>query len=258
MRLALIVEYEGTRFHGFQYQTNASSIQEELERAIERFTGEKTRVRGAGRTDAGVHAKGQVVAFDTDTARETVAWTRGLNSYLPHDIAVGAAFRVPEDFDPRRQAISRRYKYRILNRSAPSPLLRRTTHQVTEPLDVEAMHQAARLLLGQHDFARFCGPVEAGAGGTVREIYEASVDRVSDIVTLNLVGNAFLPHQVRRMAGALVDLGRRRLSKGEFQRMIDAEENVRIAHSLPAQGLCLMEVRYTDFPPKAGETDDDE
>ena len=257
MRLALIVEYEGTSYHGFQYQLNAPSIQEELESAISRLTGERVRVTGAGRTDAGVHAQGQVVAFDTGARHSAGTFVRALNSHLPDEIAVRAAHRVREEFDPRRHALGRRYRYTILNRPAPSPLLRRTACLVAETLNVGNMETAAKLLVGKHDFARFSGPLEDG-GSTVRQIFEASVSRAGDLVTFDVKGNAFLPHQVRRTAGSLVDIGREKLSLDEFRGMIDGGDTQAVAHSMPAQGLCLMEVTYADFPPVVGEPDDNE
>ena len=258
MPMALIVEYEGTNYHGFQYQANASSIQEELERAIAHFTGERVRVKGAGRTDAGVHAKGQVIAFDTGSTHSSDTFARALNSLLPDDIAVRAAHRVNGGFDPRRQALSRRYRYTILNSPTPSPFSRRTVCMVTEPLNVRKMQKAAKLMIGRHDFARFCGPLEDGRSSTVRHIYEASVKNRNRLVTFDVEGNAFLPHQVRRMAGALVDIGRGKLSLDELKCMIDGGTTEAVARPLPAPGLCLMEVTYFDFPPKVGESDGNE
>ncbi len=257
MRLALIVEYEGTNYSGFQYQANAPSIQAELERAITRLTGESVRVKGAGRTDAGVHAKGQVVAFDTASGHTPETFVRAVNFYLPEDIAVKAAYRVNEGFDPRRHAVSRRYRYTIVNSQTPSPLMRRWACLIAEPLNVEAMRGAARLFEGEHDFARFSGPLaRPGASHvvslwnpTVRFVFEASVSRSGEKLAFDVAGNAFLPHQVRRMAGALVELGRGRLSPGDLMSMLDGGDAETIAPSLPPQGLCLLEVRYADFPP---------
>ena len=254
MRLALIVEYEGTNYHGFQYQTNAPSIQEELEKAIASLTGEQVRVKGAGRTDAGVHAKGQVVAFDTSSTHEPDTFVRALNSYLPDDIAVRAAHKTANGFDPRRHALRRRYMYTVLNTSAPSPLTRRTAYQVREPLNDMMMDEAAGFLVGIHDYVRFSGPLEGRRGGTVRETYEAGVRRTHETVVFDVVASSFLPQQVRRIAGALVDVGRGRLSLDEYSIMVEGALGQAVAHTLPPQGLCLMEVTYSDFPPVVGET----
>ena len=258
MRLALIVEYEGTNYHGFQYQVNAPSIQEELEKAIAKITGERLRVKAAGRTDTGVHAKGQVVAFDTTSTHSPGTFVQALNFHLPEDIAVRATYQVGEGFDPRRDALSRRYRYTVLNSPTSSPLMRRTACQVAEPLDVGKMDKAASLLVGTHDFADFAGPMEEDGAITVRHIYGASVHKVGELLTFDVVGNAFLRRQVRRMAGALVDVGRSQLSLDEFRLMIVAGNGEAVAPSLPPQGLCLMEVSYADFPSKVGDQDGNE
>ena len=248
MRLALVIEYDGTSYHGFQYQVNALSIQEELEKALEKFTGEQVRLKAAGRTDAGVHAKGQVVAFDTESSHSTDTVVRALNFYLPEAIAVGAACRVSEDFDPRRDAVSRRYRYTILNGATRSPLMRRTACLVAEPLNVGRMRRAARLYKGEHDFRRFAAPLDGTASGTVRRIYESSLHEKGDLVAFDVEGSSFLPRQVRRMAGALLDVGRGAMSLAELRSMIDGRDNKPVARALPPHGLCLVKVTYPDFP----------
>ncbi len=258
MRMALIVEYEGTNYHGFQYQANAPSVQAELEKAIARLTGEKLRVKAAGRTDAGVHAKGQVVAFDTLAQHTADTFVKALNFYLPEDIAVRAAYRVADDFDPRRKALSRRYRYTVLNSATPSPLLRRTTCLVKEPLRVGRMRMAARLFLGSHDFRAFSGPLGGRKTSTVRRVYDVVVRARGELVTCEVEGNAFLPQQVRRMVGALVELGRGRLSLDDLKAMIEGGKVEGAAITLPPHGLCLLKVTYPDFPPEVGELDDDQ
>ena len=255
MRLALVVEYDGTAYHGFQYQTSASTIQEELEKAISHFTAEMVRVAGAGRTDAGVHARAQVVAFDTESENLPCTFVRALNFYLPNDIAVKAAYSTGEDFDPRRMALSRRYRYSILNGPTPSPLARRGSCLVTERLSIPKMRRAARLLEGTHDFARFAGPLEDESASTVRDIYEVKVGKTGETVTIDIEGSSFLPRQVRRMAGALVDVGKGKLSREELKSILDRGGGKAVAHALPPHGLCLVGVTYADFPPKIGEVD---
>ena len=252
MRLALIVEYDGTAYSGYQYQDNAPSIQEELEKAITRLTRENTRVSGAGRTDAGVHALGQVVAFDTEADYPPETFVKALNHHLPDDIAVKEAHRVEPGFDPRRMALSRRYVYSLYAGSTRSPLSRRTAYRVGEGLKLERMRRAARHLVGVHDFAGFAGPLERPDAGTVREMFDARVRSKGDDITMEFVGNAFLPHQVRRMAGALVDVGFGRLSPSEVMAMVDRRPGAAVARSLPPHGLCLSRVEYANFPPKAG------
>ena len=258
MRLALIVEYEGTFYHGFQYQVNASSIQGELEKAISRLTGEKVRVKGAGRTDSGVHAKGQVVAFDTSSTYEPYTVVKALNYYLPNEVAVRAGYRVHLSFDPRRDATGRTYKYTLHNSPTPSPLRRKTVCLVKRKLNVAKMNEAAQLFVGRHDFRNFSGSLTDGDVSTVRYIYEATVRRADDVITFDVEGSSFLPRQVRRMTGALVDIGKDELSMEDFRLLIDGRYTEAVAHSLPSKGLCLMKVTYDDFPPKGGESDDNE
>jgi tRNA pseudouridine38-40 synthase len=251
MRLALIVEYDGTRYHGFQQQSNVSTIQEVLEKSIADLTGEAARVRAAGRTDAGVHALGQVVAFDTEADHPPDTFVRALNFHLPSDVAVKAAHRVDASFDPRRDALSRRYVYTILNSPAPSPLLRATTLQVREHLRICAMDQAAQLLVGTRDFARFSAPLERGS--TVRRILSAAVNRSGELVRFDVEGSSFLPHQVRRMAGLLLEVGKGTLSVSGFEETMEGASNGVVAHSLSPKGLCLVSVSYAGFPPTDGE-----
>ena len=258
MRLALTIEYEGTRYHGFQYQVDAPTIQGELERVIEKLTGVSVRVKGAGRTDAGVHAEAQVVAFDTDSAHSTETFVSALNHYLPADVAVRAAYVVAQDFDPRRHARSRIYRYSILNSRTPSPLARRFTCHIRDALDIERMRSAAALFIGEHDFRRFTAPLPDGKTSSVRAIYEAKIEPHGNVITLYVRGNAFLQHQVRRMTGALVDIGRGRLSTDDLREMIDNGVTDKVAHSLPAHGLCLVRVEYANYPPSAADADFDE
>jgi tRNA pseudouridine38-40 synthase len=248
--MALIVEYDGASYHGFQYQANASSIQEEIEKSIAALTGESVRIRAAGRTDAGVHAEGQVVAFDTSWARDTATTMRALNHYLPEDIAVKAAFRVGESFDPRRSARSRLYRYNMLRRPVRSPLRRRSAWLLTERVNLARMRDAARLFEGEHDFVNFAGPLQDEGASTVRRICSASLRERGDLVEFEVEGNAFLPHQMRRMAGALVNVGKGKTPVSDLEAMIDGRPAAPPAPALPPHGLCLVEVKYADFPPR--------
>ncbi len=249
MRLALVVEYEGTVYSGFQYQPNAPSIQEELEKAVAKLTREKVRVSGAGRTDAGVHARGQVVAFDTSAPYGPDQFVSALNHHLPADIAVRDAYEVHDTFDPRRMAKSRRYAYTILRAAVRSPLRRLNTYRISSSLDVGEMREAARRFVGVHDFGRFSGPLESPEASTVREIFDTGVRELGDRIEFHVEGNAFLPHQVRRMAGSLVDVGLGRLTITDVEKMVEGVETMATARSLPARGLCLEEVKYAGFPP---------
>ena len=248
-RIALVIEYDGTGYAGFQRQANAPSIQEELENAIESLTTVRAMVRGAGRTDAGVHALAQVGVFDTQSTLPTERVVAGLNHYLEERIAVRAAYDVPLSFDPRRHARARVYRYRLLEGGAPSPLRRGVTHRVARRLDAEAMSLAAAGLVGEHDFRAFSGPQPAGRS-FVRRMTRAEVFREADELVVELEANAFLPQQVRRTAGALVDVGLGRLTMSAFEQMIESGAQGAAENVLPARGLTLQEVRYAGFPPE--------
>ncbi len=253
MRIALIVEYEGTGYSGLQYQANAPSIQEELEKAIERLTGENVRITASGRTDAGVHARGQVVSFLTESRHPPYTFLRALNHYLPEQIAVCAAYRVGDGFNPRRDALSRVYAYTLYVSAVRAPLVRRTTYRVGGPLDADRMRRGAELFEGEHDFAQFAGPLQEPGASTVRRIIGTAVRSCGNMVMIEIEGNAFLPHMVRRMAGALVDIGLGKMSMEDLEAMIDRRPGAQISRALPARGLSLERVRYAGFPPEDGE-----
>ncbi|MBI2171216.1 MAG: tRNA pseudouridine(38-40) synthase TruA [Chloroflexi bacterium] len=257
--IALVVEYDGTGYSGFQLQRNATSIQGELERAVAGLTQEPTRMRGAGRTDAGVHARGQVVAFLTTTALPCETIVKGVNSFLPMGIAVQKAYDVPLGFDPRRHARSRVYRYTILRRDRPSPLNERYAHRVAVGLDVEAMKMALALLHGSHDFAALGGSTGPGRS-TVREVFSARLWQEDELLHIEIEANAFLPHQMRRTAGMLASVGAKRLSLEGVKAILEGHagpEHRKLMPTLPPQGLCLMEVRYKDFPPHEREANKD-
>lgn len=255
MRLALIVEYDGTQYHGFQYQVNAPTIQEEIEKAIEGLTGENIRIRGAGRTDAGVHAKGQVVAFDTSAYYSSIIVRDALNYYLPNDIAIDQAYEVDGRFDPRRDALSRIYRYTVLNQKTRSPLHERYAAFITDKLDIESMCVAADIMLGTHDFRMFSSPLKDKTASTIRRMDRLSLSQIDNVLTFDIEGSAFLPHQVRRMVGCLVDVGRQRLHLGNVRQLLNIDTNTTaVANTLDARGLCLIAVKYQNFPAGIGET----
>ena len=248
-RIALLLEYDGARYRGFQWQPDAPTIQSALESAIENTTGERVRVAGAGRTDSGVHARGQVAAFLTrsDIPAETLG--KALNHHLPDDISVHRATDADLGFDPRRDAVSRRYRYSIFNGPTPSPLLQRHTCHVRSDLDATSMDQAARHLVGVHDFASFAKVPEVPGASTVRQVTEAAVSRKGQVVTMDMEGNAFLTHQVRRTAGALVEVGLGRMSLEEFESLVDHPTPGAAGPTLSPSGLCLESVRYSVSDP---------
>ncbi len=245
-RLALLVEYDGTGFGGSQYQRNAGTIQDALERALSSLTGEPIRVALAGRTDAGVHAKGQVAAFTAATGHAAEMFPRALNHYLPARVAVRAARDVHPGFDPRRHATGRWYRYSIRNSGQRPALLRDFVWQVPELLDAGAMSDAAGRLVGSHDFAAFTQPSLAGRQSTRRRMTRAEVRRCGGSVVIDLEANAFLRRQVRRIVGMLAQVGRGKLSAAEFGALLGEAGPGAAAIVAPARGLCLMKVRYED------------
>ncbi len=250
-RLALVIEYDGTAYNGFQLQFATPTIQGQLERAILSLTSERVRVIGAGRTDAGVHARGQVVSFATASRLEPETFIDGLNHYLPEDIAVRAARVVADSFDARRMARSRQYRYTIINRAMRSPLAERFACRVEDSLDVAAMDQACRTIVGVHDLASFASGLAGEKMRTLRTVHSATVTRDAvvlwddDLISINVTANAFLRHQMRSLAGCLVAIGRGRMTLDQFREVVTARQPGLAGPVLPAHGLCLIRVDYT-------------
>ena len=242
-RIALLLEYQGTAYAGSQLQANAPTVQGAVEAALRTLTGEHARLALAGRTDAGVHAKGQVASFLTARGYPLQAFVEGLNAHLPADIAVLAAAEVPVAFDVRRQARRRWYRYTVLLRPARPALLRHFAWHLRGPLDVEAMARAAPLFEGEHDFASFTRPELAGRR-TLRLVQRCRLQRRGPLLLLDMEANAFLPQQVRRTMGALVELGRGRLSWDELEGLLAHPRPGAAPWAAPPHGLCLMRVYY--------------
>lgn len=242
-RILLTVSYDGTQYSGWQYQENAPSVQDALEKALQQAVGKFTRVTGASRTDAGVHALGQRVHFDTDATIPPEKYPFVLNRFLPPDIRVWEARQVAPTFHARYQAEGKWYTYRIHNAPHASAIYRNLTWHVPLPLDAEKMHRAAQRLLGTHDFAAF-----AAAGGsaktTVRTIDSVSVERQGDMITLKIHGNAFLYNMVRIIAGTLVYIGQDKLDEACITRAIESGSRLELGVTAPAAGLELTRVEY--------------
>lgn len=243
-RVVLILEYDGTRYHGFQWQANLPTVQEEIEKALRKLTGEKTRVKAASRTDAGVHARGQVVSFGTVSSHPLGTFVSGLNYYLPGDIAVKVAYKVGDSFNARHQAVSREYDYYILNSPVRSPLRDGFSYRVAGQLDTELMNQACRVLTGEHDFASFISGIGAEVKSTVRRVYRAEMKKAGEMAVFNMVANSFLPHQVRNTVGALIRVGLSKMSVTEFVNVMEAEKPGQAGPAAPACGLFLTRVNY--------------
>ena len=244
--LALVVEYDGTGYHGFQRQTSLPTIAGELDRALTALCGHEINVVGAGRTDAGVHATGQVVSFETgaDVALERIPVA--LSSMLRDArIAVVRAVERPSGFSARHDALSRTYLYRILNRLAPSPLHDHRAFFVRSPLDVEKMATAGRALVGEHDFTSFCAQLPE-RGRPVRTIERLEIERRGDFVDLEGTADSFLHQMVRVIAGTLVEIGRGKRAPEDIASILAARDRNAAGVTAPAHGLYLTHVRYAD------------
>lgn len=242
-RFKLIVEYDGSDYHGWQIQPNGPTIQETLEAAVARFCGESVRVNAAGRTDAGVHAAGQVVAFTLQAPRAPEVVLRALNALTPRDISITTAEAVPENFDPRRAARSRTYVYRIWNAPWPSPFWRRYAWHLPRPLDVDAMQTAARALLGEHDFSAFQA-ADCDAENPVRRVLRSEFTHRDALLTYTIEATAFLRHMVRSIIGTLVEVGNGAREPAELPRLLASRDRDQAGPTAPACGLCLQRVDY--------------
>ncbi len=244
MRWKLTLEYEGTGFCGWQKQAEVLSVQQVLEESLRQFTGESVTLHAAGRTDAGVHARGQVahVDLEKDVAADTVR--DALNHYArPHKVSVMEAVAVDPSFHARFSAVARHYRYRIINRKAPLALETDRAWHVVKPLDVQAMHTAAQLLIGHHDFSTFrATPCQAASA--LRTLDEVSVTQEGDVITLATRARSFLYHQVRNMVGSLVLVGTGRWSVDAFAKAFHAADRTQGGPTAPAHGLYFWSVDY--------------
>jgi len=243
-KIALILEYDGTLYHGLQLQAHLPTIQGEIEEALWKLTGERTRVLAAGRTDAGVHARAQVVSFKTGAGHSLKTFIKGLNYYLPSDIAVTGAHRASESFSARRSAVGREYEYHIFNSPTRSPLREGFSYRVTGHLNIDAMKRVCQVLVGEHDFASFISGIGIQVKSTVRRVYRADMREDGKLLIFNMVANSFLPHQVRNTVGALIRVGLGKMSGDEFCNMMEARKPGLAGPTAPACGLYLVRVNY--------------
>lgn len=245
MNVALGIEYDGGPFSGYQYQSNAPSVQAVLQTALSQIAARPVRISAAGRTDAGVHATGQVVSFQTRAQRPLSAWLRGTNSLTPPQVKVRWAEPVDEAFHARYSAAARRYQYLFHESAVASPLL---AGQVclTGTLDAAAMHRSAQALVGEHDFSAFRG---AGCQSLSvhRCVHRIAVQRAGAFVVLDITANAFLLHMVRNIAGALRQVGEGRAGEAWIARSLAGRDRSIIGPTAPPQGLYLVDVRYPGY-----------
>ncbi len=243
MRVKLTLEYDGANYSGWQLQSGQDSIQARVEAALAQLFSQKVRVYGAGRTDAGVHALGQVAAFAPSRPFELTELKRALNALLPADIVVRDASEVADDFDPRRDARSRVYEYRILNQPLRSAFDYRYSWLVREPLGLDAMNAAARLFVGEHDFAGF-RTLGSEERTTVRRVYSSEWRRDGERLIYRVEATAFLRHMVRTMVAVMVEAGRGNVTSNDIVSLLESRDRALAPAPAPASGLFLVEVRY--------------
>jgi tRNA pseudouridine38-40 synthase len=241
-----VVEYDGTNFCGLQFQPELRTVAGELERVLSSLFAEPVKIGAAGRTDAGVHASGQVISFRSERAFPVDRLALALNGNLPHDVSVRDAAVVLDGFSARFDAEARTYEYRIINRPMPSALERRFAHHVHRSLDVDLARQAAGALLGEHDFLAFCGVLPA-RGGTVRQIHALDIERSGDRLVLRITGGGFLHRMVRIAVGTLVEIATGRRDPADIPAILASKDRKRAGYTAPACGLSLIGVRYGDF-----------
>lgn len=245
-RYKLIIEYDGTSFVGWQRQTNGQSVQQALEAALRRFAGESPAIIGAGRTDAGVHATGQVGHVDLNYNWRTDEIRDAMNFHLrPHPISVLSVEAVSNDFQARFSAIRRHYTYRILNRRAPGALQRNWVWHIARALNADAMHEAAQRLLGHHDFSTFRAS-ECQANSPMRTLERLDVVRTGDIIEIHASARSFLHHQVRSMAGSLEHVGSGKWKVEDLAAALEAKDRRCCGTVAPPTGLCFTQVDYPD------------
>jgi len=243
-RLRLLIEYDGTDFQGWQRQDNGPSVQATIEDALSTMVGQETRIRGAGRTDAGVHALGQVAHFDTEAHNIPLhGFRRGLNSVLPRTIAIREVVEAAPDFDARFSARGKLYRYQIWNEETRSPRLDRFVWHDRRPLDVARMNEGARLLVGRHDFAAFRA-ADCERKTTVRTVTRLEVTREGSLVTLEIEADAFLKNMVRIITGTLVEVGRGRRAVESIPALLQSGDRTQGGITAPPQGLTLVRVDY--------------
>ncbi len=247
MRFGLVVEYDGTEFHGSQLQSNARTVQGELEDALLQIFNKNIRVHFASRTDSGVHARGQVGRFDEETGMSPDQIRRALNYYMTKDVRIRCAQLVqdgPDGFDPRGDASSRTYVYKFNDARSEPALDRHSVTHVRKSVDAVAMNGASQALVGSHDFASFAGPNAPHDAPTRRDVEFASVTRNGDNVEFKITANAFLHQQIRRIAGVLYGVGAGDSPASVVSDLLTTAERGAAFHVMPARGLCLQEITY--------------
>jgi tRNA pseudouridine38-40 synthase len=242
--LALVLEYDGSGFHGFARQTGLPSVAERVEQVLETLFGHEVKIEAAGRTDAGVHATGQVVSCVTTSRMQLRRLAVAASALLrPHAIAVVRAVECATGFSARRDALSRTYRYRILNRVAPSPLHARRAFHVSATLDTDAMRAGAAFLVGENDFAAFCA-VESRSKATRRNVQSVEMQRSGDFLDIVITADSFVHNMVRIIAGTLIEVGRGHRTPADVGEVLISRERARAGFTAPPHGLYLERVKY--------------
>lgn len=245
-RLCMIVAYDGSDYHGFQIQPNAITIQEVLQQTLHHITGEHIHVSGSGRTDAGVHARGQVIHFCTNSPIPTERWTRIMNSHLPDDILVKETREVPPTFHARKSASRKTYRYTIRNSQLPDIFRRKYELHVPRPLDWEAMESGLKQLIGEHDFTSFTSS-RTDKINRVRTLFDCWIKQEAndpEVRHIYLCGNGFLYNMVRNIVGTLLEIGRGALKSSDMAAIMAARDRTCAGPTAPPHGLALWEVQY--------------
>lgn len=242
-RIKLTVAYDGTNYCGWQIQPNGITVEEVLNKSLSRLTGEDIRIIGASRTDSGVHARGNVAVFDTETSIPAERIAYALNQKLPEDIVIVRSEEVALDWHPRYCDCTKTYEYHIYNADVPDPTRRLTTYFVSYRLDIEKMRKAAEYLVGEHDFASFCN-IRTNVESTVRTIYELQVIKNEEDVTIRIRGNGFLYNMVRIIVGTLLRVGRGFYTPEQVKDILEAKDRQAAGVTAPPQGLMLVGIEY--------------
>ncbi|MBQ9989915.1 MAG: tRNA pseudouridine(38-40) synthase TruA [Lachnospiraceae bacterium] len=243
-RIQLTVAYDGTDYHGWQFQPGQPTIEGELNRCLSSLLGEEIRVIGASRTDTGVHGLCNIAVFDTDSRIPGEKFSYALNGRLPRDIRIQDSREVDIDFHPRRTACRKTYEYRISNQEFANPLESRYSYFTYLPLDVEKMQKGARHLVGEHDFASFCA-AGSTAETTIRRIDDLEVSREGNLIRIRITGNGFLYNMVRIIAGTLMEAGRGKISPDKVKEILQAKDRSKAGPTAAACGLILVKYEFT-------------
>lgn len=243
MRILLKVAYDGSEYHGWQYQEGIDTVEGQIQSALYKLIGQEVKITGASRTDAGVHALGNVAVFDSESGIPPEKYSYALNNILPSDIRIMESKSVDFDFNPRFEAKNKTYEYHIYNDVVLLPTRRLYAYHYNGILNIDEMNAAAKILLGEHDFSSFAS-VHAQTDNYVRTIYSCYVEAVGKEVIITVNGNGFLYNMVRIIAGSLLEVGRGKLKSSEIQTIMDQMDRTKGGPTLPPEGLVLKEINY--------------